>query len=197
MPARALHNEDDEINAFTSVPWTNGHMAVGGHGRPEFGVRTLLGLDGEGIRTYSRTGRIRFKPLQTPKIELSTLLLLLSHSAPFPLTNDAISGGRYSRHASKMQPPRRLLRDGTIRKCSSISPKSQLDNCQGERNATDGRTGMDGMNRDRKGERDGNLIHVGGADYSTLTRVQSQKRNGIHRTRVNKAKLDCRTSSRF
>ena len=34
----------------------------------------------------------------------------------------------------------------------------------------------------------------GGADYSTLTRVQSQKRNRIHRTGVNKAKLDCSTT---
>ena len=37
----------------------------------------------------------------------------------------------------------------------------------------------------------------GGADYSTLKRVQSQKRNRIHRTRVNKAKLDGSTSSVF
>ena len=35
---------------------------------------------------------------------------------------------------------------------------------------------------------------TGGADYSTLTRVQSQKRNRIHRTGVNKAKLDCSTT---
>ena len=34
----------------------------------------------------------------------------------------------------------------------------------------------------------------GGADYSTLTIVQSQKRNSTHQTRVNKAKLDCSTT---
>ena len=40
------------------------------------------------------------------------------------------------------------------------------------------------------------ILHfiVGGADFSTLTRVQSQKRNIIHRTALNKAKLDCSTS---
>ena len=37
-------------------------------------------------------------------------------------------------------------------------------------------------------------VTAGGADYSTLTRVQSQKRNRIHRTGVNKAKLDCSTT---
>ena len=38
------------------------------------------------------------------------------------------------------------------------------------------------------------INYIGGADYSTLTRVQSQKRNWIHRTGVNKAKLDCSTT---